>query len=77
MKKTICKKRILRTNFTPFMSKSCQIRDHFFPLTFPKNYKNLKSLDIGLWNVGAKGPFNGVRKSDGRTDRHTGISTYR
>ena len=27
-------------NFTPFMSKSFQIRDHFFSLLFPKDSKN-------------------------------------
>ena len=28
------------------------------PLLFPKKSENLKSLDIGLWKVGAKRPFN-------------------
>ena len=68
-------------DFTTFMSKSFQIWDHFFPLLFPKDSKNLKSLDIGLWEVRAKRPLNGVRKCDGQTnkqtDTHTDISTYR
>ena len=38
-------------NFTPFMSKSFQIWDHFFPLLFPKDSENLKFVDIyfGKW----------------------------
>ena len=51
-----------RGDFTPFMSKSFQIWDHFFPLLFPKDSENLKSLDIGLWEVGAKRRLNGVNK---------------
>ena len=35
-------------DFTPFIRKSCQIWDHFFPLLFPKNSENLKSFDIWL-----------------------------
>ena len=53
-----------RGNFTPFMSKIFQILDHFFPLLFPKGSKNQKSLDIRLWEVGAKRPLNGVRNND-------------
>ena len=48
------KKLLLRVNLTTFISKSFQIWDHFLPLFFPKDSKNLKSLDIGLWKVGAK-----------------------
>ena len=48
----------MRGNFTPFVSKSFQI----FPLLFPKGYENPKSLDIGLWKVGAKRCLNGVNK---------------
>ena len=44
-------------------------------LLFPKNSQYLKSLDIGLWEVGAKGPLNGVGKCDGQTDRQTNILT--
>ena len=39
---------------TPFMSKSCQMWDHFFPLLFPKDSKNQKFLDIRLQEVGQK-----------------------
>ena len=36
-------------DFTPFISKSFYIWDHFFPLLVPKDCKSLKkSLDIGL-----------------------------
>ena len=47
-----------------FMSKSFQIWDHFFPLLFPKDSKNLKSLDIGLREVGAKRLVNGLRNKN-------------
>ena len=49
MKKKSVKNFFCRGNFTPFMSKSFKIWDHFFPLLLPKDSKNLKSLDIGLW----------------------------
>ena len=52
MKKKSFKNFFRRGNFTPFMSKLFQIWDHFFPLLFPKNSKNLKSLDNGLYKVG-------------------------
>ena len=59
------------------MSKSFQLWDHLFPLLLPKDSKYLKSLGIGLREVGAKRPLNGVRKCDRQTDTHTDISTYR
>ena len=49
------------------MSKSIQILDHFFALVFPKDTENLKSLDIGLWEVGAKRSLNGVNKGRKKT----------
>ena len=49
------------------MSKSCLIKDHVFSLLFPKDSTNLKSLDIGFWEVGAKRPLNG--KFDRQTDK--------
>ena len=51
-----------RGDFRPFLSKNVQIWDQFFPLFFPKDCEYLKSLDIGLWEVGAKRPLNGVNK---------------
>ena len=66
----------MRGNFTPFMNISFQIWDHFFPLLFPEDSGNLKSLDIGLWEVGEKRPLNGVRKCDGPTNRQTHIRTF-
>ena len=33
-----------------------------FPLLFPMDSEYLKSLDIGLWEVGAKRRLNGVNK---------------
>ena len=75
------KQTFLLGNFTPFDSKRFKIWDLFFLLLFPKDSKNLKSLDIGLWEVGAKRPLNGVRNCDEQTnkqtDKHTDISTYR
>ena len=69
-KKTLKKKQILRWFYTLY-GKSFQIGDHFFPLLFPEDSKNLKSFYIGLWEVGEKRPVNGVRKCDGQT--HTWI----
>ena len=55
------KNKKLRCDLTPFMSKSIQIWDHSFPF-LPKYSKNLKSLDIGLQELGAKRRLNGVNK---------------
>ena len=46
------------------MSKSIQIWDHFFSLVFPKDSENLKSLDIGLREVGATRRLNEVNKEE-------------
>ena len=44
----------------------------FFPLLFP-NDSERKKLYIGLWEVEAKRPMNGVRKKcDGQTHTHLG-----
>ena len=45
-----------------FISKSFQIWDHFFRLLFLKGSENLKSLNIGLQEVGTKKHLNGVNK---------------
>ena len=73
-----------RSYFTPFISKSFQIWDYFFPLLFPKGSESLKFVDIRLWEVGTKKTFKWYLKSeqtDGRTHGHTDtgtdISTYR
>ena len=58
------KKLFLHGNFTPFMSKSCKIWDHFLPLLFPKDSEDLKSLENGLWEVGEKRLLKRVRKAD-------------
>ena len=57
IKKNYLKNFFCRNNFTPFMSKSFQIWDHFLPLLFPKDSNKLKILHIGLWDVGAKNPL--------------------
>ena len=48
---------------------------------FPKDSKSLKFLDIRLWEVGAKRRLNSTskvnRRTDGHTNRHTDISTYK
>ena len=49
-------------DFTSFLSKTVQIWDKFSPWLFPKDSKYVKSLDIGLWQVVAKRPLNGVNK---------------
>ena len=54
MRKISVKNYFWRGDFSPFMSKSFQIRDNFFTLLFPKDSKNLESLDIWLWEVGKK-----------------------
>ena len=56
-----CKNFFCRGNFIPFLRKRFKIWDHFFPLLFLKDSENQKSLDNGLWEVGAKRPLNGVR----------------
>ena len=48
----------LHGDFTPFMRQSFWIWDHFFALLSPKDFENLKHLDIGLLKVGAKQCFN-------------------
>ena len=65
----------LYSNCTPFMSQSFHIWDHIFPTFFPKDSENLKSLDIGLWEVGAKRQVNRVRKCDRQTEK-TNKQTY-
>ena len=56
-------------DFTPLLSKKILIWDNFFSLLFFKDSKYLKSLDIGLWEVGAIRSLNGVNKV-WRTDKH-------
>ena len=52
----------MRGDFKPFMRKKNYIWNHFFPLVFPRDLGNLKSFDIGLREVGAKGRLNRVNK---------------
>ena len=47
-------------SYTLYMSKFSNLRDHFFPLLFSKDSDNLKRLDIGLRELGAKRRLNGV-----------------
>ena len=47
-------------NFRPFENKNVQIWDHFFPILIPKYSKSLKSLEIGLQEVGEKRTLNGM-----------------
>ena len=48
------------SDLTPFIRKSFQIWEHCFLLLFPKDSKNLKSLDIELQEGRAKGRLNRV-----------------
>ena len=49
----------MRNDFTSFISKSFQIWNQFFPLLFLKDSKNLRSLDIGSREMGAKNVSTG------------------
>ena len=65
--KKICEKLFLpRRFYTLFEQKISNLRPLLF-ITFPQ----LKSLDIGLREVGAKRPLNGVRKCDVQTHKQT------
>ena len=60
------------------MSKSFKSGTTSFHYFSPKASENLKSLDIGLREVAAKRPVNGVRKTKSeKTHRHMNKSTYR
>ena len=65
----------MRKDYTPYISKSFQMRDHFFPLQFPKDSKSLIILDIQIWKVESKRLLNGTSKSE-LTDRQTHRQTY-
>ena len=71
------KNKKLRRDFTPFTSKSFQIRDHFFALLLPKDCASLKFLDIQPWEVGAKRRLNGTSKMNTWTDKQTDKRTFR
>ena len=62
----------MRGDFTPFISQSFQMWDHFFPLLFPKDVESLKVVDIRLQEVGAKRRWNGTSK----VNRQTNTQTY-
>ena len=64
--------RFLRGNFAPFISKSFQMGDHFFPFLFPKNSKSLKFVDIRFQELGAKRRLNCTSK----VNRQTNTQTY-
>ena len=53
----------LRQFYTHYKKKFSNLR-HFLSITFPKDSENLKSLDIGFWEMGEKRLLNGVRKFD-------------
>ena len=67
----------MRGDFTPFTSKSFQIRDHFFALLLPKDCTSLKILDIQPWEVGAKKSLNGTSKMNTWTDKQTDKRKFR
>ena len=62
-KKKVKKTIVLRDDFIPFPSKNVQIWDRFFPMFFPKYFKCLKSLEIRLWEMGAKKRFKWSEQS--------------
>ena len=55
------KKNLLRRFYTLVEQKYPLLYFHYFSA---KDSKNLKSLNIGFWEVGTKRPFNGVRNTD-------------
>ena len=63
-KKKICQKLYFPRQFYTLYEKIFQIWDHYFPLLFPMDSKNLKFLNIWLWEIGAKVPLNRVRNTD-------------
>ena len=63
-------------NFRPFLSNNVQIWDHFLPFLFPKNFESLKSLDIWLWEVGAKRRLKYSSKVNRQTDKQTHRWTF-
>ena len=64
IKKKNCKNLVWPLQFyTLYEPKFSNLR-HFFQLLFSKVSKNLKSLDIGLREVGAKRPLNGGRNTN-------------
>ena len=69
---------VILDHFLTKMFKSETTSFHHF---FPKDSESLEILDIPLQEVGAKRPFNGTSKVNGRTpgqtDTQTNKSTYR
>ena len=65
----------MRGDFTPFISKSFQIWDHFFPLLFPNNSKSLKNVGHPTSRSGGKETFKRYLKSE-QTHRHTYTHTH-
>ena len=63
MKKKIRKNLVSPQRFYTLYEQKFSNLTHFFQLFFPKDSKNLKSLDIGLREVGEKIPLNGVRNT--------------
>ena len=49
--------------YTLYEQKCLHLRPLLF-ITFPQGFRKSKKLDIGLWEVGAKRPLNGVRNTD-------------
>ena len=52
--------------YTLYKQKFSNLRQ-ILSITFPQGFRISKILDIGLWEVGAKRPINGVRKCDRQT----------
>ena len=55
--------------FRPLLAKVVKSETTSFHKFFHKDSKNLKSFNIGLREVEAQRPLNGVRKCDRQTDR--------
>ena len=62
-------------NFTPFISKSVQIWDHFFLLLLPKDSESFKIFGHLTLGIGGQTTFKWYLKSE-QTHRHTDTHTH-
>ena len=72
---------LLCSNFTPFVCKSFQIGDHFFPLLFPKDSEPLKVLAVLVLFLAVLALFSGLNRTTGpiwsSSRQGWDITTYR
>ena len=61
-KKELLKKLFLQQRFYTIKKQKFSNLTPLLVITFPHGFQKSKSLDIGLWEGGAKRPLNGVNK---------------